>query len=271
MSPKSYRFLGDIFIVPSVPTLQTFIKEIPIKAGICPNILENIKQRINEFHDPKDKICSLIFDEMSLTPGLMYHRQTDKIFGFVDNGEGSKNEVCDHAAVWMIRGVNGIQPWKQVLAFNYAKGSSPVYDIKKMFKLIVRKLWECGLKVITFICDQGPTNASAVRNLIQDSKREAFEQQKTLPGEVILVDDEIIIPIFDPPHLFKCLRNNLITKNLKYTMEKIEYTAKWEHIETAFWIDQSRRPFHTMKKLTDCHVVPQKINKMKVKLCTQVC
>ena len=45
--------------------------------------------------------------------------------------------------------------------------------------------------------------------------------------------------------------------------------ANWSHIVDAYNIDKSGRSF-IMKKLTDHHVMPGKIKKMKVSCCTQV-
>lgn len=39
-----------------------------------------------------------------------------------------------------------------------------------------------------------------------------------------------IIHIFDPPHLLKGIRNNLLKKNLMFTMDGVQYEAKWIYI-----------------------------------------
>ncbi|KAF9405327.1 hypothetical protein HW555_013897 [Spodoptera exigua] len=94
-------------------------------------------------------------------------------------------------------------------------------------KLVIRRLYAIGLRVIATVCDQGATN----RHNGRTSKRRKVEKNKTFE-----VDGEEIIPLYDPPHLIKGIRNNLIIKF----------------------------------KIDDRHVVPNKISKMKVKCATQV-
>ena len=84
----------------------------------------------------------------------------------------------------------------------------------------------------------------------------------TVPGS-----DEII-PLFDPPHLLKGVRNGLLTHDLVCTIDGEQLTASWRHVQQMYAIDcGTTRVAH---KLTDFHVIPGKIKKMKVKYCTQV-
>jgi len=77
-----------------------------------------------------------------------------------------------------------------------------------------------------------------------------------------------IVHLFDVPHLIKCLRNNLLTKDLKFTIDGVQRTAKWEHIVQLYCsaIPDSKM----LPRLSDKHVIPEKISKMKVKCATQI-
>lgn len=81
-----------------------------------------------------------------------------------------------------------------------------------------------------------------------------------------------VIPVFDPPHLLKGLRNNLLTKDLEITREdNTKEYASWSHIEMAYDVDIHACTYNrAMPKLTDQHVKPSKIRKMKVKHAAQV-
>jgi hypothetical protein len=87
--------------------------------------------------------------------------------------------------------------------------------------------------------------------------------------DVIKIGKSIVIPLFDPPHLLKCIRNNLLTKNLKFVLDS-QRVAKWSHIEDAYFIDRSSGNLRAMPKLTDPHVVLNKIKKMSVAKASQV-
>lgn len=89
-----------------------------------------------------------------------------------------------------------------------------------------------------------------------------------------VIDGKEIIPFFDPPHLMKGVRNNMLTKDLEINISstsKIRQFASWTTIELAYKIDININSFHRMlPKITEEHVIPQKIKKMRVKNATQI-
>ena len=74
------------------------------------------------------------------------------------------------------------------------------------------------------------------------------------------------IPLYDVSHLFTGIRNNVSTKDAHFDIEGIAKVAKWEKIISIRHIRDTR----LCPKLTDTHVDLSKINKMKVKLMSQV-
>lgn len=82
-----------------------------------------------------------------------------------------------------------------------------------------------------------------------------------------------IIPLYDPPHLLKGLRNNLLTKNLVVDSTKPINKSNlvcWETIEKAYQMDEPNGIFKCMRNLTEEHVVKKNIKKMRVKNAAQV-
>ena len=84
-----------------------------------------------------------------------------------------------------------------------------------------------------------------------------------------------IIPLFDPPHLLKCIRNNLLDKDLEFNWrtgkeEKSRTFANWDHLIQTYEVDTfGNRRIRATKHLTDQHVYPHLIKKMSVKNCYQ--
>jgi len=70
--------------------------------------------------------------------------------------------------------------------------------------------------------------------------------------------------------MFIGIRNNLLTKNLIFTIDNITYEAKWQHIIDLYRKDSEMENLKMLPRLTDNHVIPQKISKMKVKCAAQV-
>lgn len=86
------------------------------------------------------------------------------------------------------------------------------------------------------------------------------------------IDDERlqIVHLFDVPHLIKCIRNNLLTKDLNFSIDGVQRKAKWEHIVQLYNADSAIPDSKMLPRLSDRYVIPNNIAKMKVKCATQV-
>lgn len=85
------------------------------------------------------------------------------------------------------------------------------------------------------------------------------------------IDDKEIIPIYDPPHLLKCTRNNLYLKDLIFEMDNTTYKASWDHIVAMHEYDKRNEEFElrTLVKINDNHINIEK-SKMKVSNAAQI-
>nr|XP_034192171.1 uncharacterized protein LOC117609669 [Osmia lignaria] len=167
-SPKAFRYLSKLFLLPSIETLRKLLSHIPLRAGICDNVFRELEKRSESFPNEKSRYAILLFDEIKLSPSL---------------------------------------------------------------------------------------------------------QSNPLRHDVIVIDENEIVPLFDPPHLLKCMRNNLLIKDLQFNLaDNLPRVAKWSHVEDLYFIDNSNASSQdrVLKKLTAKHVVVDKIRKMKVKYCAQV-
>jgi hypothetical protein len=85
---------------------------------------------------------------------------------------------------------------------------SPV--LVDLIKLLTHEVQNCGLKIVTTICDQGrQANQAAINILLKESDKERGQQSR----RIITVENQSIIPLYDPPHLIKGIRNNLLFIN----------------------------------------------------------
>lgn len=79
--------------------------------------------------------------------------------------------------------------------------------------------------------------------------------------------------MFDPPHLLKCVRNNLLDAKAKFfwpAVQEGEQTAAWKDVVSMYELDVDDYDFRMLNKLTDNHVYADKIKKMKVSIAAQV-
>ena len=105
-SPRTYRLLSKMFVMPSVSTLKATLSQVP---GISKPIFEVLKKQIGQIKNRTSRFCTLVFDEVALQPHLDYLPHEDRVMGFVDdhwndNCQSEVKDVEDHACVFMLRG-----------------------------------------------------------------------------------------------------------------------------------------------------------------------
>lgn len=165
--------------------------------------------------------------------------------------------------MFMLKSIFG--KWKQPIAYSFCEGTTKTPVLIRTIKEIVRAVHQTGLQIVAVVCDQAATNVAAINSLVNDTKADYLRKGSELRDRIIEVDGHQIIPIYDPPHLLKGISNNFLTKNILYKNKKEKTcVAKWQHIINAYIIDNPCGRLRLMKNLTDQHVYPAKIKKMKV-------
>lgn len=267
-SGKAYRLLSKVFSLPSKKTLGNLLNKIPLKPGIQKHLFEALRG-ICQKMKPIDRNCVLLFDEMSIETFLSYSIRSDEIMGIEDlGGDRRRAGIADHATVFMIKGL--FRQWKQPICYVFTDGPLKSQNLVILIKEIISECNRINLTVTATICDQGNNNQAAINKLL--SETEEYCLMNSTPNRYFgfLVDNREVVPLYDTPHLFKGLRNNLLTKHLHFLYEGKACVAKWRHIEQLYQIDTEDQVIRVCPKLTDNHVLKEKIRKMKVSYCTQV-
>ncbi|KAF2890146.1 hypothetical protein ILUMI_16027, partial [Ignelater luminosus] len=141
---------------------------------------------------------------------------------------------------FMVRGIR--KRWKQPILYNFTSGPAKSTNNSAAIKHLVRETRENKLRM----------------GQEMDSSEFNFE-----------INSQKIFPLYYVPHLIKCMRNSLLKNNLIFYTNGIKRTAKWDHLYTAYKMDPYFGSLRSMPKLTDAHVNPEKIAKIKVSCCTQ--
>ncbi|XP_072941324.1 uncharacterized protein, partial [Epargyreus clarus] len=144
-SPKAYKLLYKMFTLLSKRCLQTMLKTFNLKPGINNNILMGLKNIVKNLSHEK-KLVNILFDEISLAPGIEFVSSLGKIIGFEDLGHQRKRSLADHALVFMIKGIK--TKCKQPICFTFCKGTTKAVDLKKILKNIIMEINATGLKVV---------------------------------------------------------------------------------------------------------------------------
>jgi hypothetical protein len=266
-SGKAYKYLRRIFALPAQKTLQNLLNNLPFSCGINEAVFQQLKYSVDKMK-PLQRNCVLI-DEIALSTGLEYDQKSDSIKGFVDFGGAHKRPAfADHALVFMIKGV--YRKWKQPTCYCYTEGTVSKGDLVRMIKEVVRNVRKTGLNVVASVCDQGATNVAAVNALLHDTNAECLRRGVENRYHGYTIDGDEVIHLYDYPHLMKGIRNALLTKDLSFTQNGREKIASWQHVVDAYRVDQKLGLYSQFVKLTDEHILPEKIKKMSVRHCTQV-
>jgi hypothetical protein len=251
--PKCYRFLSRFIKLPSKSTISKFLQKVPFQTGINMQLFEKLKTRVSKMSNV-NKLCSVMFDEISLATNLTYCKLTDSIIGYEDLGTlGRTNSCANHALVFMVQSI--YSGWKQPVAYYFTKDSIKSKDLRYLIREVIEQLQLIGITVACTVCDQGPTNRGALKLLKQESSYDVEEP-------FFSVNQQKIVSLYDAPHLLKSIRNALARYTIKYRDNKV---AKFSHLISAFRFDQTRR-FQTLRKIRKCYLLVNKYKLMKMKV-----
>jgi hypothetical protein len=95
------------------------------------------------------------------------------------------------------------------------------------------------------------------------------------------VEGNEIIALYDAPHLMKGIRNNILNEDVQFQWKRGQQVTKWKHIIAVYELDGTRMEnvefnypnvsdYRMLHKLTDQHIYPNKMKKIKVKHAAQV-
>lgn len=253
-SPKCYRLLLKCFALPSIKTLRLLLQKINMQPGFNPSILDALKIKAQNM-DAKEKVSTLLYDEMSMKEALNYDVKNDCIDGLEDYVDGQKTQyIANHAGVFMVTSMTA--KWKQ--PFGYFLTSGPM-DGKKMRTLLldaIQRIKLTGLKVLLFICDQGSNNRSMLRQMGVTADQPYFLDR----------DGEKVFVLYDPPHLVKNTRNNFKSHGFILPGNK---KIMWKYVQDLYQYDKDRK-IRMVPKLSEKHINLPPFKAMSVKLATQV-
>ena len=273
-SASAYRYLCTFLPIPAPRRVRQILNHVRLDCGVTKTMKDCLKETANRMMDPLDKVCVLMWDEVSLMLNVQYCAEKDKVVGLEDWGTNRTSKYADHALVFMLRGIK--TGWKIPVTYNFCSAQTTYAQLIRCIKEVVRAVTETGYTVAATVCDQGSSNMKAIKTMQEDTDR--IRQQKGIKKYwTILIDDIEFIPLYDSPHMLKCIRNNFLTKDKEIDFDRPHLKnadrkfAAWNHVITAYEIDvYSDLIERHVPDLTDQHIYPEKINKMKVKHMMQI-
>lgn len=118
--------------------------------------------------------------------------------------------------------------------------------------------------MIATICDQGASNEGAIKLLNEETKAYCLKNNKKYSEDYYEIECDgneriKIIHLFDPPHLLKGIRNNLLQKDSIFMTNNEKKVAQWQHLVDLYKLVSSIEEVKMLPRLTDYHIIPGKI------------
>ncbi|KAE8741803.1 hypothetical protein FOCC_FOCC012664 [Frankliniella occidentalis] len=243
--PRSFR--GLPFTKPTRKTMKGVLKKVQLQPGINAGIFEMLGNKAAAM-SPEERVCFVVFDEMSMRVALAYLLQDDDIRGFCDIGSlGRRPDLAEEVLVAMIRSVYGT--WKHPVVFWYTTKKQTSQEFAHLFNETISALLDCGLDCRAMVTDGLQKNIAAQHLLGASYECPWF-----------YVNGKKIVTICDPPHLMKSMRNAV----LKYLIHLADGTMVDVGFIKAFLIQDVEQFPRLAPKVTQRHANPNNFEKMNV-------
>lgn len=239
-SSKAYRQMRKYFTLPSITTIRGWLSKLEVKEGYSTTILKLLKLRASGL-PINEKLVTIVMDEMSITQRLTYiaNAKEDYFMGFPTKIGKEETNINQRASLVLTIMVKSIKSgFKQAIGYFFNASSANSNRLHDILQEAIRVVSDTGLipKVIT--CDQNSTNRMLYRTLGVNEDR-----------PWILHNNNEIYCIYDPPHLLKSSRNNMLRHNAVFDGQ----ICSFPHITDLFHEDVKHVP-RTVPKLSYDHV-----------------
>ncbi|KAH7970337.1 hypothetical protein HPB49_004047 [Dermacentor silvarum] len=206
----------------------------------------------------------LLMDEMQVRQCKRFNSRTLTYDGFVDQGEQSMEspDLADHALVLMFCPFT--DSYAQPVAVFASKNATRGTVLCQLLLQAIVLLEEAGAIIDGVVCDGASTNCTMWKHLGVSGDMEKGKHFFEHP-----LDAERNVYVFsDVPHLFKCIRNRLLKQ--KYLKVNGKW-VKWSHYVSVLKEDEVHHGgLKVCPKITQRHIYPSNMDKMRVKFATQV-
>lgn len=262
-SSKGYEHVKarKLFKLPCRSTLQKFVGRSTGEVGVTTLIKDRLRAEFQALKIDQERHCSLIIDEMAIQQKVVYDRQVDKIFGLVDMGIDSSEasssgtpQVANRLLCFVIRGLSTAYIIPVGYFFTRCLRND---ELKKMTLSVMQAIEDAGFHVTRIVTDNHKTNAALFRSMSED---------KTLQHVIAhpFREDDPLFLSFDPNHLIKNLRTNLLERSMFDGDEEIQGGLFLKELYDI----QSGLLVKPVRFLTRAHVDPSNLEKMKVSRAT---
>ena len=242
-------------MIPSPECLRWHLRKINLPPGVWYDMLELLKIKAESLPE-EERVCAIIFDEMSLMSQLSYDHSKQQTVGYVttplskralekkkEKGLENQRDRAYHAFTVMLVCLFG--KWKQTIDFHLTGRSFDAEIIAEWLKLLISEVKKSNLIIESMCMDMSTLNLGiwkAFKISVTGSPKSGYTVQNSF------IHEGFIINVFsDVPHCLKAMRNAFMkyifilhdewvkTYNLK--TNKVEFKWVWKLVQ----FDQRRQ------------------------------
>ncbi|KAG0430199.1 hypothetical protein HPB47_022935 [Ixodes persulcatus] len=186
---------------------KKFVGSSTGETGVTSLIKERLQVERKGLRSEKEPYCSLIIDEMLIQQKVIYDRQVDRIFGLVDircEARSKATEVANRLLCFVLR----VLSTAYVIPAGYFFTRNLKHDQLRIFTLsVVKAVEEAGFRKVRIVTDNHQTNTAMFRQMSDDNTLQHVVPHPVREGEPLFLS-------FDPNHLIKNLRTNLLEREM---------------------------------------------------------
>ncbi|KAL3202244.1 hypothetical protein MRX96_042620 [Rhipicephalus microplus] len=266
-STAVYTFLheNEYLPLPNPRTLYTYLRSLKADFGFDSSLFTVLKDKLQVLPE-RERRGVLMFDEMGVRKSVHIRESDMALLGKVNFAEHTRPSDCekdgDHVLVFLFRPFLG--GWSQTVGTFCSSGAAPGSIVAKLLLQCIVHLSNAGTIVDAVTCDNSTPNRSALRSLGINSDQKQLQTSFQHPCD----PSRTVQALIDPPHVFKCIRNNL-QKVGKFLLPE-GHEVHHFHYSALLEYEEQQAGLRAVPKLTRAHIFPNAFQKMSVRLAVQL-
>jgi len=208
-SPRAYEMArqSNLISLPSYSTLQRYIGPSSLKEGFSPLIKKRLEEEI-KLLTPEEKLCTIMFDEMSIKPQCKFVKQVGRVIGRASLWNRNKFESAPLANKLLCFVLTGLTfHYRIPVAYFLTKDLDSEAQLE-MLESIIRSCEDVGFKIVRAVCDCISFNVKTFVGLC-GGELKCHVPHPCDPNRKLFIS-------FDPCHVVKNLRNQFINRKKKW-------------------------------------------------------
>jgi len=198
-SPRAYRYARTMLRLPCYSTLKNYLGPTDFTTGVTSSILQRLHEEVSKL-SRIERHCSLIFDEMSVKPMLVYARGAGRLIGYANaGGAKNRNYLADRLLCFILKGLN--TNYRIPIVYYHTRQINGE-ELAKLILSTLKVAEDNGFLVTRVVCDNSKVNTRALTEICNGNLTHQIEHPCDPTRPLFLS--------FDYCHIIKCLRNILM-------------------------------------------------------------